>query len=407
MLTIVPESSVSLTGLPSPNWTHPWRESLSSPWRRGKDLAGLLEMPTRPPLTAPTEELWSGRSSSWSSGTMLWRPTTGPDEDGVFPVVPVKPWTPARPVICADRGLWCLGWSSNVDERTGLRDASSGGAPMWIVECWTASRWTGIPDLEFLTSRSWWSNRETGAHWWLSGNAVAPVREYLHGSARHLSRRAASHLAALTALRLVARAWWTREVTLPIRRVDKWIGRLSCWPQSADTSGRLVASGHVNMRCGYRWTLSTLDLWWPHVRIPVSPSWSVELPYGGWEWKDREPDEDLPSSWEPGTVGCSTRGMSRWWPALWPPSTARHPRLAGGLVGCSWSGSWCTGGSVEVFVGMSDPPHPRQCRWPGSCSADSSSAGQSLPGEPPPGPRQRLPAEEAVVDFLVLLRWSG
>ena len=47
MLTTVPVSSLSLTGLPSPNWTHPWRESLLSPWWRGVDLAGLLEMPTR------------------------------------------------------------------------------------------------------------------------------------------------------------------------------------------------------------------------------------------------------------------------------------------------------------------------------------------------------------------------
>ena len=44
MLTTVPMSSVSLTVLPSPNWTHPWRESLPSPWRRGVDLAGLLEI---------------------------------------------------------------------------------------------------------------------------------------------------------------------------------------------------------------------------------------------------------------------------------------------------------------------------------------------------------------------------
>ena len=92
MLTTVPVSSVSLTGLPSPNWMHLWRESLPSPWWRGENLTGLLEMPTRPPLTAPTEELWSRRSSSQSSGTMLWWPTTGLDEDGVFPIVPVKPW---------------------------------------------------------------------------------------------------------------------------------------------------------------------------------------------------------------------------------------------------------------------------------------------------------------------------
>ena len=142
MLTTVPVSSVSLTGFPSPNWTHPWRESLPSPWRRGVDLAGLLEMPTRPPLTEPTKELWSGRTSSRSSGTMLWRPTTGPDEDGVFPVVPAKPWTPTCQEACADPWLWCSGRSSRADERNGPCDASSVGVPLWIVQCWTASWWT-------------------------------------------------------------------------------------------------------------------------------------------------------------------------------------------------------------------------------------------------------------------------
>ena len=82
MLTTVPVSSVSLTGLPSPNWTHLWRELLLSPWWRGVDLAGLLGMTTMPPLTEPTVELESGRTSSRSSGTMLWRPTIGLDEDG-------------------------------------------------------------------------------------------------------------------------------------------------------------------------------------------------------------------------------------------------------------------------------------------------------------------------------------
>ena len=91
MLTTVPVSSVSLSGLPSPNWTLPWKESLPFPWWRGEDLIGLLEMPTRPPLTEPTEDLWSCRTSSRSSGTKLWRPTTGTDENGVFPVVPAKP----------------------------------------------------------------------------------------------------------------------------------------------------------------------------------------------------------------------------------------------------------------------------------------------------------------------------
>ena len=71
MLTTVHVSSVSLTGLPSPNWTHLWRELLPSPWRRGVDLAGLMGMTTMPPLTETTVELESGRTSSRSSGTML------------------------------------------------------------------------------------------------------------------------------------------------------------------------------------------------------------------------------------------------------------------------------------------------------------------------------------------------
>ena len=53
---------------------------------------------------------------------------------------------------------------------------------------------------------------------------------------------------------------------------------------------------------------------------------------------------------------------------------------------------------------MQCPPHPRRCRWPGSCPADSASAGQSLPDEPPPGTRQRClveVAEEALPDFLL------
>ena len=57
---------------------------------------------------------------------------------------------------------------------------------------------------------------------------------------------------------------------------------------------------------------------------------------------------------------------------------------------------------------MQCPPCPRRCRWPGSCPADSASAGQSLPGEPPPGTRQRCLVEvdkEALPDFL--LPWNG
>ena len=177
-MTTVPVSSVSLTGLPSPNWTHPWRESFPPPWQQGVDLAGLLEMPTRPPLTEPTEELGSSGTRSRSSGTMMWRPTTGQDKDEVFPVVPAKPWTPTCREVCADLWLWCSGRSSSAAERTGPLDASSVGAPLWIVECWTTSRWTGSLGLEWgRTSHSWWSSRETGEPWWLSGRAVWPVLE--------------------------------------------------------------------------------------------------------------------------------------------------------------------------------------------------------------------------------------
>ena len=195
MLTTVPVSSVSLTGLPSPNWTHLWRELLPSPWWRGVDLAGLLGMTTMPPLTEPTAELESGRTSSRSSGTMLWRPTIGLDEDGAVLAGPAKPWTPACREACVNLWPWCLDWSSSADELTGPLDASSVGAPLWNVECWTASRWTGSLDLVWdRTSRSWWSSQETGAPWWLSGRAVEPVPEYLPWSASSLSRRVASHL---------------------------------------------------------------------------------------------------------------------------------------------------------------------------------------------------------------------
>ena len=408
MLTTVPVSSVSLTGLPSPNWTHLWRESLPSPWRRGVDLAGLLEMPTRPPLTEPIVELWSGWTSSQSSGTMMWRPTTGPDEDGVFPVVPAKPWTPACREACADLWLWCWDWSSSVDERPGLWDTSSVGAPLWIVECWTASRWTGSPDLGWgLTSRNWWSVRETGVPWWSSGRAVWPVLEYLLWSASCLSRRVASHLAALTALRRATAAWWTPGVMSLTRKGGKWTGRLACWPRSVDTCGRPGASEHEGRHRGCLSILSTPDFWWLNGRTFASPSWSVELPCRGLGWRDRSQAADLLSSLGPGTAGCSTQGMSRWWPALWPPSTARHPRLAEGLVGCFWSGSWCTDGWAEVAAEMQCPPCPRQCRWPSSCPADSASAGQSLPGEPPPGTHQRCLVEEAAEDLPGFLRQSG
>ena len=147
--------------------------------------------------------------------------------------------------------------------------------------------------------------------------------------ARRRSRRAASHLVVLTETWTGVNAGWTPAVKLPIRRVDKWNGRLACWPQNTDTFLRPCASGHGDTRS--------------------------ECP----------PDENLLSFAEPGTAGCSTRGKSRRWPALRPPSTARRPRPAGGLDGCFCSGSWRTDGWAEVVAGMLCPPCPRQCHCRG------------------------------------------
>ena len=145
----------------------------------------------------PTVELESGRTSSRSSGTMLWRPTIGLDEDGAVPVEPARSWTPACREACADLWQLCSDWPSSADELTGPLDASSVGRHLWNVKCWTASQWTGSLDFEWYgTSRSWWSSQETGAPWWLSGRAVEPVPEYLPWLASRLSRRVASHLAA-------------------------------------------------------------------------------------------------------------------------------------------------------------------------------------------------------------------
>ena len=229
------------------------------------DLAGLLSqgMTTMPPLTEPTVELESGRTISQSSGTMLWRPTIGLDEDGAVLAGPAKPWTPACREVCANLWLLCSDWPSSADELIGPLNAFSAGAPLWNVECWTASRWTGNLDLMWdRTSRSWWSSQETGAPWWLSGSAVEPVPEYLPWSASRLSRRVASHLAALTARWRVAAAWWTPVEKSPVQMEDKWTGTPSCWPRNADTCEQPDASAHEDRHRVYLSIPSTPDFWW-------------------------------------------------------------------------------------------------------------------------------------------------
>ena len=365
MLTTVPVSSVSITGLPSPNWTHLWRELLPSPWWRGVDLAGLLGMTTIPPLTEPTVELESGRTSSRSTGTMLWWPTIGLDEDGAVLTGPVRPWTPACREVCAHLWQLCLDWPSSADELTGPLHAFSAGAALWNVECWTASQWTGSLDLVWgWTSRSWWSSQETGGPWWLSGRAVELVPVYLPWSASRLSRHVASHLTASTARRRVLAAWWTPVEKSPVQTEDKWTGTPSCWPWNADTWEQPDASAHEDRHRVCLSISSTPDFWWLIGRTLASPSWSMKLPCGGWEWTGRLQVADLLSSWVPETTYCRNPGTSRWWLALWLPSSARHRRLAEGPVGCSWSGNWCFDGWAEVVAGMQCPPRPRRCRWP-------------------------------------------
>ena len=323
MLTTVPVSSVSLTGLPSPNWTHLWRELLPFPWWRGLDLAGLLGMTTMPPLTESTVELESSRTSSLSSGTMLWRPTIGQDEDAAVLAGPAKPWTPACRGAWADLWQLCSDWLSSADELTGPLNAFLVGAPLWNIECWTASQWTGSLHLEWgRTSRSWWSSQETGALWWLSGRAVELVPEYLPWSASRLSKRVASHLAALTATRRVSAAWWTPVEKSPVQTEDKWTGTPSCWPRNADTCGQPDASVHEDRHPVCLSTPSNPDFWWQIGRTLASPSWSAVPPCGGWEWTGLLQVVDLLSSWEPETTDCRIPGTSRWWLALWLPSSA-------------------------------------------------------------------------------------
>ena len=123
-----PESSVSLVRLPSPSWTHLWTAWLPFPVWRGEDLAGLPEMPNRPPLEEPIEELWSCLSNSWSSGTMLWQPTTGLVGVLTCHDAPALPWTPSHPATCGDCVLRWWDCSSSADELTGPWDAFSAGA---------------------------------------------------------------------------------------------------------------------------------------------------------------------------------------------------------------------------------------------------------------------------------------
>ena len=152
---------------------------------------------------------------------------------------------------------------------------------------------------------------------------------------------------------------------LPIQRGDKWIGRLACWPQNADTFLRPYASGHGDKHCECLWRLSTPDFWWWIGRIPA-------FPCGGSKWISWLLDEGLLSFSAPGTVGCRTREKSLCWPSLWPPWPAGP---AGDPGGCSWPRSWCTDG--EVKSSKESYAHPILDSVDGSAGAQQTSGSWS------------------------------
>ena len=160
MLTTVPESSVNLTGSPArtgriceESYFHPL-VTRGRPCRTAGDDHHAIS-------DRPTVELESGRTSSRSSGTMLWRPTIGPNEDGAVLAGPAKPMNTSMPrSLCKSLAVmfrlviqyWWTDWTFR---------RIFGRAPLWNVDCWTASQLTGSLDLVWdRTSRSWWSSQE-------------------------------------------------------------------------------------------------------------------------------------------------------------------------------------------------------------------------------------------------------
>ena len=150
------------------------------------DLAGLLSqgMTTMPPLTEPTVELESGQTISQSSGTMLWRPTIGLDEDGAVLAGPAKPWTPACREVCANLWLLCSDWPSSADELIGPLNAFSAGAPLQQVLTFDEQR-----DRIFLGWVSWgrcWNAMPTPSSMMPVAQQTPPVRGKVCQASPHL-----------------------------------------------------------------------------------------------------------------------------------------------------------------------------------------------------------------------------
>ena len=153
-------------------------------------------MTTRPPWTAPIEELESCWTNSLFSGTKAWTPTNKLARGKDIPEERELPWTPTCPAVCGDPELRCWDWQPNAGELTGPSIASWVGVPWWIVESRSACLWTESPGWALVrTSRNWWSILGVEETWWSSGHADRPAQENLRGSTSRPSRLVAWCLA--------------------------------------------------------------------------------------------------------------------------------------------------------------------------------------------------------------------
>ena len=251
-------------------------------------------MPTRHLLTEPTEELGSGRTSSRSSGTMLWRPTLEPGEERSLlrrTSEAMNTNTPRnlcrslavmfRPVI----QYWWMDWTLR---RIFGRDATVKTLSVELPPDELEKSWLGTKsDFSHLMiqPRNW----STLMVVWACSLACSGVSALISQSSKALWRTAA--------------ACWTLVEKSLTQRGDQRTGTLACWPRSVDTCGRPGASEHEGRDRGCLSISSTPDFWWLNGQTLASPSWSVELPCGSWERRDRLQAANLLSSLGPRTTG--------------------------------------------------------------------------------------------------------
>ena len=150
---------------------------------------------------------------------------------------------------------------------------------------------------------------------------------------------------------------------MPILKVDRCSGRSSC---SLWITGTFDVPVHRDMEIGVSFMSMDTVLSWLLMAARTDTCVSI-LKCSTTRWwfnADRSMQTDAVMSVFFGTFGCRTREMFRSEPSLWLPWTAGHPRPFGDPGGCSWCGTWCCDGWVEVNVGSLDPPLPQLCWWP-------------------------------------------